>query len=115
MDQTRGSEASERARTAGERVEQLQERLGRLRAGEPVTDEDVHQAEVAAMRGSERSAEAHHYAYLANRRAAESHRLTAKALDAGGHSEQAAEHRRLAAEDDVSAEGHSDTPNENGD
>jgi hypothetical protein len=87
-------------------VEELEDRLRRLHAGEPITEEDVLHAELAARRAGERSAEAHRRARAAYKRAAQSHRTTAQALEASHHPDEAARHRRLADADDASADDH---------
>jgi hypothetical protein len=103
VDDTRGSDAVDRAREAAERAEELEERLRRLRSGEPVTHDDVHRAELAAEEERERSVEAHRLAREGYRRSAQRHRDAAEVFEAGGHLDRAAEHRHLAQADEDSA------------
>jgi hypothetical protein len=104
MSSKRGEEAAERAKSAAHRVEELEERSKRLRAGETVTPEDLAKAEAAAdderianKRAEERAKQAH----LA---AADMHRDAATVLQDTGHSDQAEEHRQAALNDERAAE-----------
>jgi hypothetical protein len=99
-----GSEAGERGRAAGRRAEELEERLQRLRAGEPVSAEDQRRAAEAAVRQQGRSAVAHRRAGSVHRQAAQLHREVAAVVEAAGHPDQAARHRLAAREVDDAAE-----------
>jgi hypothetical protein len=99
-----GSEAGERARAAGRRAEELEDRLQRLRAGEPVTDADSQRAAEAAEQQLGRSALAHRRAGAANRRAAQTHRDAADLAEVGGHPDEASRLRGAARLDDDAAE-----------
>jgi hypothetical protein len=99
-----GSEAGERARAAGRRAEELEDRLRRLRAGEPVTDADSERAAEAAVLELGRSAVAHRRASAAHQRGAQLHRDAADVAEVGGHPDQATRHREAARRDDDAAE-----------
>jgi uncharacterized protein YraI len=98
-----GGDAAERAVAARERAVELEQRLHRLQAGDPVTTADVSRAEHAADRQQQSSAVAHRHAAEMHGEAARHHVQTADVLDAAGHHEQAAEHRRGARADEEAA------------
>lgn len=99
-----GSEAGERARAAGRRAEELEDRLRRLRSGEPPTHADSQRAAEAAEQELGRSAVAHRRASVAHQRAAQLHRDAADVADVGGRPDQATRHREAAGRDDDAAE-----------
>jgi hypothetical protein len=98
-----GRDAAERAGSARQRVEELEERRLQLETGSAPTADDVRRAERAAHLERERNLEAHGRAARAHTRAAEGHRQASELLDAAGHHTEAAEHRRKAQKDDDAA------------
>lgn len=101
-----GMQASERARAAPARAQELSARLTELRRGRPADDVSSARAERAAAAAVDRAVLALKQAAEAHHRAADAHRQLADLLDQAGHPERAAEHRRLALADD--AEGDAD-------
>jgi len=102
----RGEQAAERAGAALARATELAARLAELRQGRPADDASSARAAEAASKAVERAVAALAQAAQAHHRAADAHRQLADLLEQTGHSEKAAEHRRLADADD--AEGAAD-------
>ena len=93
-------DAGSRARAADARAHELRERLARIKAGEPTTEEDVEHARQAAIDSALRDERAHERAAAAHRRAADAHRSAAAVAERSGQSERAREHRSAADADD---------------
>jgi hypothetical protein len=106
MASNRGVQASERARAALTRAQELAERLAEMRRGRPSDDLSSARAAQAAATAIDRAVLALKQAAKAHHRAADAHRQLADLLDQTGHPDRAAEHRRLAQVDD--AEGYAD-------
>jgi hypothetical protein len=103
MTSNRGEESAERARLAGRRIEELQERSKRLQAGEVPTLEDAAQAKAAADKEQLRKERAEKSAKMAQESAADRHREAAKLFDRTGHSDRAEEHCQAASCDEEAA------------
>jgi hypothetical protein len=100
MPSDRGAQASERARAALGRAQELAERLAEMRRGRPSDDASSARAAQAAATAIDRAVLALRQAAEAHHRAADAHRQLADLLDQTGHPDRAAEHRRLAQADD---------------
>jgi hypothetical protein len=107
-----GPEAARRRDAAADRAQELRERRKRLRAGTPVTADDVVRARASAERAGERARGAARAAVLRHEDAATAHEaaaLTAEAaarldpLHAAELRERAARHRLDAAADRAEA------------
>lgn len=101
MEDRRGQQAAERARTALVRATELSDRLAELREGNPGHPLALEQAIQAAYVATDRAAFAAGRAAEAHHKAAELHRRLADMYAAADLPDRAAQHRRLAALDDA--------------
>lgn len=99
MDEDPGARAAERAEAARQRSAELNQRLDRLRRGEPVDPLDVERAEVAAEEARERAAAMHASLAEARESAAAAHESVADAAETAGQQGFAEAHRAEAASD----------------
>lgn len=96
----RRSQSRARVRQLDQRLERLKLLLARLRAGSAVTDEDLAEADGAALASRRAADTAEANSRQAHHDAATAHRNAAERLDRAGRAQRADEQRRLAAEDD---------------